>query len=271
MPIENINGTKIFLEDFGSGDPLVLVHGSWVDHMEWPFVVPLLAPRFRVTVYDRRGHSQSERRPEQGSIREDVADLAAIIERGGGPAHVVGNSMGAAISLKLAIERPDLMRTLAPYEPPLVGLLRGDPELGPPTEELIAGFAAVGDTIAAGKSEEGARQFVGGVIGPEAWDTMLPDVAKQTLIKNAPTFLDEIRDPEALDIDTTGLSRLNLPVLLGGGSESPRWFGQVLDKLEALIPNAKRMTVTGAGHIPQVTHPQPYVERLTAFIDGASS
>ena len=63
MPHEEINGVSIFLEEFGSGDPLVLVHGSWVDHMEWPFVVPLLAPRFRVTVYDRRGHSQSERLP----------------------------------------------------------------------------------------------------------------------------------------------------------------------------------------------------------------
>jgi len=70
MPIENINGVSIFLQEFGSGSPLVLVHGSWVDHMEWPFVVPLLAPRFRVTVYDRRGHSQSQRLPTQGSIRE---------------------------------------------------------------------------------------------------------------------------------------------------------------------------------------------------------
>ncbi len=81
MPIENINGVSIFLQEFGSGGPLVLVHGSWVDHMEWPFVVPLLAPRFRVTVYDRRGHSQSERLPTQGSTPEDAADLAAIIER----------------------------------------------------------------------------------------------------------------------------------------------------------------------------------------------
>jgi pimeloyl-ACP methyl ester carboxylesterase len=100
MPTETINGVNIFLEEFGSGDPLVLVHGSWVDHMEWPFVVPLLSPRFRVVVYDRRGHSQSERLPAQGSVREDVADLAAIIERTGAPAHVVGSSFGASISLR---------------------------------------------------------------------------------------------------------------------------------------------------------------------------
>src|SRR5881409_985138 len=109
MPIENINGVSIFLQEFGSGSPLVLVHGSWVDHMEWPFMVPLLAPRFRVTVYDRSGHSQSERPQGQRSIHEDVADLAAIIERTGAPAYVVGSSMGASISLRLAIERPELI------------------------------------------------------------------------------------------------------------------------------------------------------------------
>ena len=44
-------------------------------------VVPRLAESFRVITYDRRGHSQSERPSAQGSIREDVADLAALIEQ----------------------------------------------------------------------------------------------------------------------------------------------------------------------------------------------
>ena len=117
-PPRTINGVNIFLEEFGSGDPLVLVHGSWVDHMEWPFMVPLLSPRFRVTVYDRRGHSQSERLPTQGSIREDAADLAAIIERAGAPAHVLGISMGASISLRLAAERPECSERSLPTSRP---------------------------------------------------------------------------------------------------------------------------------------------------------
>src|SRR6266540_771168 len=130
MPIETINGVKIFIEEFGSGEPLVLVHGSWVDHNEWPFIVPSLAERFHVIVYDRRGHSQSERLPTQGSVREDVADLAAIIERAGAPAHVLGNSMGASISLRLAAERPELIRTLIVHELPLFDPLAQRPSDG---------------------------------------------------------------------------------------------------------------------------------------------
>jgi pimeloyl-ACP methyl ester carboxylesterase len=271
MPIETINGVKIFIEESGSGEPLVLVHGSWVDHNEWPFIVPSLAERFHVIVYDRRGHSQSERLPTQGSVREDAADLAAIIGRTGAPAHVVASSMGASISLRLAAERPELFRTLAAHEPPLLDLLRDDPATRPIAENLTAAFLSVADAIAAGKMEEGAQRFVGMIFGPDGWDTMLQDEEKRMLINNAPTFLDETRDPEVLGIDTEALSSFRGPVLLSDGSETPPFFTMVLDKLAGVLPNVTRKTFAGAGHGPHFTHPQEYVAAVTEFIDSAAS
>lgn len=269
MPIETINGVKLFIEEFGSGDPLVLVHGSWADHMEWPFLVPLLVQRFRVTVYDRRGHSQSERLPTQGSINEDVADLAAIIERAGAPAHVLGNSMGASISLRLAAQRPELVRTLMVHEPPLFDLLRDDPEMKPLIEAFDEGAREVMNALEAGNSEEGARRFIDSIaLGPGSWDNFVPDVAKKTLINNAPTFLDEMRDPELLGFDTQTLSRFTRPVLLTGGSASPPIFVPVLEKLAAVLPNATRRTFEGAGHLPHLTHPQEYAAAIVGFAGG---
>src|SRR5262249_47737639 len=112
MPTARVNGVRLFYELNGTGKtPIVLVHGSWASHHDWDLVVPRLAESFRVIPYDRRGHSQSERPSAQGSIREDVADLAALIEHLGlGPARVAGNSFGASITLRLAGERPDLLR-----------------------------------------------------------------------------------------------------------------------------------------------------------------
>src|SRR5438093_10079412 len=179
---EDINGVSISLEEYGSGDPLVLVHGSWTDHMEWPFIVPGLAQRFRVVVYDRRGHSQSERLPTQGSVHEDVADLAAIIERAGAPAHVLGNSMGASISLRLAAARPELLRTLSVHEPPLFDILRDDPKTNPLAEELDARILPVINDLAAGNMEDGARRFIEMILGDGAWDNFIPDEAKRTLL-----------------------------------------------------------------------------------------
>jgi pimeloyl-ACP methyl ester carboxylesterase len=113
MPVSAINDVRLFWEQTGDhGAPLVLVHGSWADHHSWDAVVPGLARTFRVFTNDRRCHSQSERLPTQGSIEEDVADLAAFITTNKpAPAQVAGNSFGAAITLKLAAAQPELFAT----------------------------------------------------------------------------------------------------------------------------------------------------------------
>src|SRR5688500_210228 len=110
MPKTAINGLDLYWELTGqSGEPIVLVHGSWGDHQGWQPVVPALSQSFRVLTYDRRGHSQSARPAGQSSVHDDVADLAALIEQLGlGPAHIVGNSFGGVIVLHLAAARPDL-------------------------------------------------------------------------------------------------------------------------------------------------------------------
>jgi pimeloyl-ACP methyl ester carboxylesterase len=82
-------------------------------------------------------------------------------------------------------------------------------------------------------------------------------------VHNAPTFLDELQDPKQLLIDEDALSRLELPVRLTQGSESPPTFAAVLDRLIELIPHAVRETIEGAGHAPQLTHPDRYVQVMT--------
>ncbi len=107
MSISVINGIRFYSEWHGEGAPVVLVHGSWGDHHNWDLVAPRIAETHTVVTYDRRGHSQSEGSTAQGSVHEDVADLAALIETTGiAPAHVIGNSAGAIISLHLAADRP---------------------------------------------------------------------------------------------------------------------------------------------------------------------
>ena len=268
MAIANANGVRLFYEMTGSGRiPVVLVHGSWVSHHNWDLVVPRLAESFRVVTYDRRGHSDSERPTAQGSVREDVADLAVLLEQLGlAPAFVVANSFGASIALRLAGDRPHLLRGLVVHEPPLFQLLADEPSFAPMLAEVGRRVVAVGERIAHGDHAGAAEQFAETVaLGPGSW-VQLPPENRRAMIENAPTFLDETRDSEALALDLNALRDLDRPVLLTKGAHSPPTFAPVIGKLAEALPRMEVITLEGAGHIPHVTHPDRYVETVTTFV-----
>jgi pimeloyl-ACP methyl ester carboxylesterase len=268
MPIRVINGIRIYSECHGEGVPVVLVHGSWGDHHNWDPVVPGLARSFRTLTYDRRGHSQSERLESQGSIEQDVADLALLITtQHVAPAHIVGNSFGGSIVLKLAAARPGLFASLTVHEPPLVGLLRNDPRL-PPVQQRIEAVIA---TLQSGRTELGAQQFVETVaLGPGCWDKLPPEM-RQTFVFNAPTWLDEMNEPGAFVLDLGRLAAFDRPALFSQGDQSPPFFRTILDIIGGSLPHARRHTFDGAGHVPHLTHPDDFVRIVGGFIGSVAT
>jgi pimeloyl-ACP methyl ester carboxylesterase len=266
MPSIRANGVELYYELSGSGEPLVLVHGSWGDHHSWDPVAPALAESFQVLAYDRRGHSASERPAGQGSVFEDVDDLVALIEELGlAPAHVAGNSYGAAIVLRAATRRPDAFRSLIAHEPPLFPLLAGT-RFEPALAEVQQRVAAVVKLLEDGDHEGGARLFVETIaFGPGAWDQQLTPQMRATFIANAPTWLDETRDPDALQIELKDPARFDKPALLTSGTDSAPFFGPVVDMVAQALPRASRNTITGADHVPHLSVPTRYVELVRTF------
>ena len=247
----------------GSGDPVVLVHGGWSDHTIWDLVAPELARSFTVIACDRRGHGESPRgRPATRRDQED--DVARLIERLDlGPAHVVGTSFGGSIALGLAASRPDLVRDVVAHEPPLTGLVEANPQ-------TKAALGAVDDVLAkidAGDTERAAWQFVEEVaLGPGAWE-LLPPPVRATMIKSAPAFRVEQRDPAWDHISPGALAGISCPVTLTQGDASPPWFRPVVARLAELVPHARVHEYPGAGHAPHATHPADWCEHVS-FVLG---
>jgi pimeloyl-ACP methyl ester carboxylesterase len=272
MPTTRINGIGIYWETYGdAGEPVVLVHGSWGDHQNWASVAPGLSQSCRVLTYDRRGHSQSERPATQGSIREDVADLAALVEHHGySPLHIIGSSFGASIVLRLAAERPGLFRSVIVHEPPLFGLLVDDPDASAALAAAQSRIAAVAAVLATGDRTRGAREFVETIaFGPGAWEA-LPHAVRETFIFNAPTWLDEVQDPEAMEFDLGRLRSFAAPALLTMGDQSPPFFPRVVGRVAGILPHAETHTYAGAGHVPHLSHPEEYLRVVTTFIAGTA-
>jgi pimeloyl-ACP methyl ester carboxylesterase len=264
MPEISVNGVDLHYERQGSGSPLVLVHGSWGDSSNWMLVAPMLAERFDVVTYDRRGHGQSTAPPGQGTRTQDEGDLVELIEALGiAPANVAGNSFGASTVLGAASRRPEVFTRIAGHEPPL---LRFASAAAPDVVEEQRGLLAQVHTyIEDGRAAEGAQFFVDNVaFGSGAWD-QLPEPVQERFIKHAQTLLDEERDPDWDDLDLEALASYPGRILLSQGGQSFQWFWHVIDAIAERVPKVERTTLAEAGHVPQMTHPDELAELLTAY------
>ena len=110
MPYIELANGRVWYDERGQGEALVLLHGGAVDSRFFGNVIPGLAERFRVISTDLWGHGRSPDREEPFSLESFAADVAELIERiAGGRAHVLGHSIGAGVALKLVVQRPDLV------------------------------------------------------------------------------------------------------------------------------------------------------------------
>ena len=270
MTTAKLNGVEMYYETVGTGPRLVLTHGSWTDGSGWAPVAAALAGRYEVVTWDRRGHSRSGFGAGPGSRAEDAADLAALIEHlGGGPVHLAGNSYGAIVTLTLVTTRPELIASATVHEPPAVALLEGssDPEIVATLGSFDEALGHVTGLIETGDYRAAAEHFVDNVaLGPGSW-AQLPEPVRSIFEANAPTFLDEARDPTSGSVDAAALAAVTVPLLFTSGSESPSFFSAVIGELALLVPTAKVATIAGAGHIPHATHPDQWVATLLDFHD----
>ena len=109
MPQLPINGTDLFVAEEGSGEPVVLVHGSLADYRTWLLQLRELSRRYHVIAYSRRYHypnaEGSNGAPYALSVQaEDLAEL--IRTRADGRAHVVTSSFGGCVALGLLLQEP---------------------------------------------------------------------------------------------------------------------------------------------------------------------
>src|SRR5438445_6154670 len=112
LAVASKDGTKIAYDKVGHGPLLILVLGALNSRKSGVKLAELLASRFTVISYDRRGRGDSADTPPYSPERE-VEDVAALIDEAGGPACLYGHSSGAAIALKAATKLGRQVRKIA--------------------------------------------------------------------------------------------------------------------------------------------------------------
>lgn len=116
MPAIQVNGVEIAYQDVGPRDApaILLSHSLFFDHRMFAHQIEHFSKSYRVVAYDQRGHGDSPH-PSNGRYDMDTLtqDAVGLIEKLGlGATHVVGNSMGGFIALRLGARHPELVRSV---------------------------------------------------------------------------------------------------------------------------------------------------------------
>jgi pimeloyl-ACP methyl ester carboxylesterase len=258
--VTSADGTRIAFWRSGSGPPLLLVHGGICDRFAWYFVAPLLAKRFTVYTFDRRGRGGSGDTPPYAAERERE-DIAAMLRTIGEPAHLLGHSAGGILALQAAERCHDLLGLIL-YEPAFV--IDGARERpAPEALDEMRGLLAAGNRdevvriamrVSIGVSEAEIAALAGG----PGWKRLL-DVAPA--IPN-----DWMLWQERFDAASAGAMRTRTLILTG--SASPLWIRQGAAAVLAALPLARMVVLPGQGHSAMITAPELFARAVIDFADG---
>lgn len=268
----------------GNGDPVILVHGSAGDHRTWHHQLEALGRHYRTIAYSRRYHWPNEPISEGGeySLDQHVQDLLSVLEElNATPAHLVGHSYGGVVCLAAAMRMPQLFRSLVLEEPPVLSLFVSVPPR--PAEVLASAFVrprttagilrlgalGLGPATKAAQSRDldGMIRLSGrAILGAEAFEALSEERVRQVRDNAIPEeFLSGSFLPR---MNPEDVSKLQLPVLLVGGSRSPFVFDCLLTELARLLPRAKRVRVEDASHIAHEDNPTGFDEEVLLFFES---
>jgi pimeloyl-ACP methyl ester carboxylesterase len=277
----DIDGTRLACVEHGTGEPVVLVHGSASDHRTWDAQLPAFGERYRTIAYSRRYHWPNAPIPEGAdyAMEDHVADLAALVRsRDVAPVHLVGHSYGAFVCLLLAMREPGLVRSLALTEPPVITLFVSTaPKPAevlalllrrPRTAAAIVRFGATGvgpATKAArrGDMDAAMRIFGRAVLGAAAY-ARLSAARREQVRANA--IRAEFVGSGLASLRDEAVRGVRVPTLLVCGEDSPALFHRLTERLGELLPHAGRVDVPRASHIVHEDAAPAYNAAVLAFL-----
>jgi pimeloyl-ACP methyl ester carboxylesterase len=254
---------KLAWERHGAGDPVLLIHGLGYARWGWEPVLPGLAERFEVLLFDNRGIGESNAPPGPYTAAEMAADAIQVLDEACvDRAHVVGTSLGGMVAQELALAHPERVDRLV-----LACTTPGGPRAQPMpdvTVRLIAEAAGLEPAVA-------LRRFVENALAP-ATVAERPELVERIMEHRLATA----QDPAAWAAQAAAGATFDAYERLGGihrsalvqhGSEDvvvdPR-NGYLLTEL---LPDASLERFDGCGHLFFWEEPERFVSSVTAFLE----
>jgi pimeloyl-ACP methyl ester carboxylesterase len=261
-----LNGTSLAYELIGSGEPLLLVHGSNLATGLSPLAAALQreAPWLSLVRYHRRGYDGTTATDAAPSVGQQAADALDLLDSLAMPsAHVLGYSYGGVVALEPALMAPSRIRSLTLLEPILIEV--------PSAADFMATLAPVMDRYAKGDMD-GAVTATFAAIGGSEWKDLIATAGPDALaaaVRDTPTYYRlEAPSLNTWTLDPTRTKAVVAPVLSVLGADSGHFFIEGRRLLHQRFPHCADADIPNANHLLNLQAPQGIAQAVARFLPG---
>lgn len=274
MPHASVNGTELYYEVTGEGEPLVLIPGLGMGIPYFEYAIPYLAGFGKVIALELRGVGRSAKPRERYSMETWADDVAALLDHLGEPsAHIVGASLGGCIAMALVDRHPDKVKSLelvAAFSDLDYALERNwrlrvaiveESGMGAAIQDHVVLWTlgrrflatergqAVADAIRRGISSNDAQMYTAFLEAILDFGRVTPDTA------GLPTYTERLRDVRVPTQLTVGADDILTPPMLS-------------EHVAATMPDgvAEVAVIPDCGHITMIERPAENCELIIDFV-----
>lgn len=264
MPQIKVNNVELFYEEKGSGSEVMLFsHGYLMNHTMYDGQIEVFQDQFRCIAYDQRGHGRSEVVTSSYDLNAIVNDAIALIEALKiGPVHFVGMSTGGFVGLRVAIRRPDLLKSLV-----LIDTSADAEEKG-----KLKQYNLLLKTV----NLVGWRPVIGRVMPILFYEVFLKDPGRQAEVKKwrsiisghdtqaVTAFANAIFSRDSVVDQLQGIKTPTVVIVGKHDVATPTAYAQTMADR---IHDARMRVIADAGHSSPVEKPRAVAEAMRAFYE----
>ncbi|MEW6298502.1 MAG: alpha/beta fold hydrolase [Thermodesulfobacteriota bacterium] len=254
-----LDGFRCHYVQEGQGTDLVLIHGLGGSLHDWDALVPTLSRYHRTLRFDVRGFGRSDKPPGPYSPRlfaRDVADLLRALRLTA--AHVAGISMGGVIAQRVALDYPELVRSLT--------LISTSSEVGEQARAAWEKTAALIEQRGfAANASFAERIFAPSFV--KAHPEAVQDMAARTAANDPHAYAAAARAIGSYSW-TADLRRVQAPTLILQGLDDALTPPGGSVRMQRALPRARLLLIPDCGHVIPMEKPELFTHTLLAFLAG---
>jgi len=259
----DVGEAQLYYEELGKGEPLILIHGGFLDRRMWDDQFSVFAKKYRVIRYDVRNHGLSKGVADTFSHHQDLNELMKGL--GIEKACIMGLSMGGYVAIDFTLAYPEQVTALIPVSPGITGYDFNTETMKPYLDKMRE--AAQKEDLAMYIEYFQKAWTDGPQREPSQVDSVvrnkIRDMAVNTVSQWNPQSREVRLDPPAIH----RLKEIKVPTLTILGELDMPEIKEIVEMIGTEVPGARKAVIPEAAHVVNMEKPEAFNKIVLDFLN----